>query len=78
MVKLDGDEETVEECCGSACYTQAYIELLNDMHALVEAHEWQRRDGLPVCRRCGVVRNREHATSCRGALPVVQTRDGKG
>lgn len=38
-------------------------------------HEWSERRGLTVCSRCGMVRNRDRDTLCKGTLPTVQTRE---
>jgi hypothetical protein len=40
----------------------------------VDDHAWTTRDDLPVCSRCGVVRNVDKVTRCRGSLPAVRTR----
>ena len=39
-----------------------------------DAHVWTTRDGLPVCSRCGVVRNAGRVTPCKGTLPAVEVR----
>lgn len=33
------------------------------------------RDGWTVCETCGMVRNYQAVTDCRGALPPVETRE---
>lgn len=43
--------------------------------APVVGHDYQERDGLDVCARCGRVRNRGKSTPCKGALPKVETRE---
>jgi hypothetical protein len=40
-----------------------------------DGHAWHERDGLPVCSRCGVVRNADKVTLCKGVRPIVETRD---
>ena len=39
-----------------------------------DGHVWQERDGLPVCSRCGGVRNADKVTPCKGVLPAVEVR----
>src|SRR5690606_10067103 len=43
-------------------------------------HEWapHERDGWSVCSRCGMVRNYDRETPCRGSLPKVAQRDADG
>jgi hypothetical protein len=39
-------------------------------------HEYAERDGWPVCRRCGMVRNASKPTECRRRIPAIVARDG--
>jgi hypothetical protein len=41
-------------------------------------HEWapHERDGWSVCSRCGLVRNYDRETPCRGTMPEIHPRDG--
>lgn len=40
------------------------------------SHNWQKheRDGWTVCAQCGMVRNYDKETACRGAVPSVDVR----
>lgn len=38
-------------------------------------HVWSPIDGVWACTQCGVVRNLDKQTRCRGALPAIKTRD---
>lgn len=37
-------------------------------------HDFRVRYGVTVCLRCGMVRNRDRQTPCRGALPRIAPR----
>lgn len=59
---------------------QPYHELVNPGAVMSDdAHEWtpHKRDGWTVCSKCGLVRNYELETPCRGRLPPIALREGE-
>jgi hypothetical protein len=46
----------------------------------IRVHYYEQRDGVDVCRECGMVRNRDHhgPSWCSGRLPKVACRDDPG
>lgn len=43
----------------------------------IRVHHYEQRDGLDVCKHCGVVRNRDAVGPrwCPGKTPPIETRD---
>lgn len=41
---------------------------------MIVLHKYETRDGLPVCRFCGMVKNSNNPSHCSGRLPGVELR----